>query len=87
MKQPREFVVDEKSNSVCKLKKSLYGLKQSSRQQYKKFDLFMLDVSFDKASRKLMLILNAWKMVVECAYSLFADDMFLASNDKDKVNK
>jgi len=32
MKQPEGFVVDAKENWVCKLKKSLYRLKQSPRQ-------------------------------------------------------
>ncbi|WVZ54780.1 hypothetical protein U9M48_005529 [Paspalum notatum var. saurae] len=41
MDQPEGFVV-RKENLVCKLKKSLYGLKQSPRQWYKKFDSFML---------------------------------------------
>ena len=32
MKQPEGFVVPGKEDYVCKLKKSLYGLKQSPRQ-------------------------------------------------------
>jgi len=32
MSQPMGFKTEEKENIVCKLKKSLYGLKQSPRQ-------------------------------------------------------
>lgn len=37
MEQPVGFVVEGQVHKVCKLKRSLYGLKQSSRRWYFRF--------------------------------------------------
>jgi hypothetical protein len=48
MNQLEGFVIPKKENLVCRLKRSLYGLKQSPRQWYKRFDLFMLSRGFKR---------------------------------------
>ena len=48
MKQLEGYVVKGKKELICKLKKSLYGLKQSPRMWYKKFDTYMLGLGFTR---------------------------------------
>ena len=54
MKQPECFIVEGKGHQVCLLKKSLYGLKQSLRQWYKRFDAFMVTHNYHRSSLTTM---------------------------------
>ena len=42
MEQPEGFVLPRNEKKVCKLVKSLYGLKQTPKQLHEKFDLVIL---------------------------------------------
>ena len=46
MKQPKWFTVKGKKDSVCKLKKPLYGLNKSRRMWYQKFETYILGLGF-----------------------------------------
>lgn len=49
MKQPEGFAVKGKKELVCKLKKSLYGLKQSPRMWYQKLYTYLLGLGFSRS--------------------------------------
>ncbi|KAK4385687.1 Retrovirus-related Pol polyprotein from transposon TNT 1-94 [Sesamum angolense] len=49
MEQPDGFTQPGHEHLVCKLKKSLYGLKQSPRQWYKRFDSYILQIYYKQS--------------------------------------
>lgn len=80
MKQPENFVFGDPKKIVYKLKKSIYGLKQASRQWYYKFHQVVLSFGFEM------------NVVDDCIYHkfsrskfiflvLYVDDILLASNN------
>ena len=84
MDQPIGFVAKGQERKVCKLKQSIYGLKQSSRQWYLRFHrailsngLTMIEEDhyvYTKRSKGSFIIL-----------SLYVDDILLAGNDAEMI--
>jgi hypothetical protein len=73
--------VPGKENFVCKLKKSLYGLKQSPRQWYKKFDSFMIANGFKRSlydSRVYIKFVDASPIYL----LLYVDNMLIVVKSK-----
>jgi hypothetical protein len=63
---------------VCRLKKSLYGLKQSPRQCYKRFDSFMISNGFQRSQYDSCVYLKF--INGSPTYLLFyVDDMLIAA--------
>jgi len=58
MDQSEGFIVLGKEDMVCRLKKSLYDLKQSPRQWYKTFDSFMISQGFNRPDYAVVFIKN-----------------------------
>ena len=86
MTQPIGFEKSGKEHMVCKLKKSIYGLKQASRQWYLKFDMIVTANGFKE------------NVVDQCIYMkvsgssyiflvLYVDDILLASNNSDLLSE
>ena len=48
MVQPENFELGNPKHLVCRLKKSIYGLKQASRQWYRKFDKVISSYGFEE---------------------------------------
>lgn len=85
MKQPEGFVVPRKENHVCRLNKSLYGLKQALRYWYKKFDSFMIGHGYTRSQYDHCVYFQQFDGVY--VYVLFyVDDMVIASCDKYLIN-
>ncbi|KAL6327870.1 hypothetical protein AAG906_026549 [Vitis piasezkii] len=82
MEQPTGFVEVGKEDLVCKLNKSIYGLKQASRQWYLKFDEIITLNGFKEntVDRCIYLRVSGSSYIF---LVLYVDDILLASNDPD----
>jgi hypothetical protein len=65
MAQPKGVVVEGKENLGCRLTKSIYGLKQTSRQWYLKFDEIIRKFGFKKNEED------------NCIYAKFQNEKFI----------
>ena len=80
MAQPKGFVMKEKEHMGCLLKKSIYGLKQASRQWYLKFDGTIRKFGF-KENIEDNCIYAKFKNKKYIFLILYVDDILLASSD------
>ncbi|KAL0537750.1 hypothetical protein IC582_026735 [Cucumis melo] len=85
MAQPKGYEVKGKEDMVCRLHKSLYGLKQSPRQWYIRFVTFILKQGFHRNSYDACVY---WKQSQKGTYIyllLYVDDMILVSKDYAEI--
>ena len=84
MEQPEGFVVQGQENKVCKLVKSLYGLKQALKQWHEKFDHTMLSHGFkiNECDKCVYIKTYANSCVFVC---LYVDDMLIMGTSKDVI--
>lgn len=73
-------------NPVCRLKKSLYGLKQASRQWFLKFSATLISLGFKPShSDHTLFISNVKGRYV--AVLVYVDDIGIASNNDEAVDQ
>ncbi|GJV51083.1 retrovirus-related pol polyprotein from transposon TNT 1-94 [Tanacetum coccineum] len=85
VEQPEGFKVPGREDHVCKLKKSLYGLKQSPRQWYKSFDSFVIGHGYDHYSYDECVYLRKFRDGSFLYLVLYVDDMLIAAPNKDQI--
>ncbi|KAJ7959777.1 Retrotransposon protein, putative, Ty1-copia subclass [Quillaja saponaria] len=80
MIQPEGFKEDGESELVCRLMKSIYGLKQASQQCFLKFDEVITFLGFveNKIDQCIYLKVSGSKFII---LVLYVDDILLASSD------
>jgi hypothetical protein len=85
MLQPKDFQIKGHEEKVYKLKRSLYGFKQSSRQWYLKFHQAILEIGF-----KISLLDHCVYICNEnnkfTILSLYVDDILLTGNCPNMIN-
>ncbi|KAL5740548.1 hypothetical protein ACOSQ2_029728 [Xanthoceras sorbifolium] len=87
MQQPEGFEIEGKKDHVCLLKKLLYGLKQSPRQWYKRFDSFMVGHGYSRSQYDSCVYLRKLKDGSFVYLLLYVDDMLIAAKDMFELNK
>ena len=81
MKQPEGFSPSEGEHLVCKLKKSICGLKQASRQWYLKFHEVVTSFGFEENIMDHCIYQKVGGSKI-CFLVLYVHDILLATNDK-----
>uniref|UniRef100_A0A2N9JA23 Retrovirus-related Pol polyprotein from transposon TNT 1-94 n=1 Tax=Fagus sylvatica TaxID=28930 RepID=A0A2N9JA23_FAGSY len=86
MKQPEGFPSSDGEHLVCKLKKSIYGLKQASRQWYLKFHNVISSFGFVENIMDQCIYQKVSGSKI-CFLVLYVDDILLATNDKGLLHE
>lgn len=84
MEQPSGFVQRGKEHLVCKLKKSLYGLKQASRAWYQKIDASLLSWGFERSTADHSLYF-AQKGPDVMLVLVYVDDLIMLASNMESM--
>uniref|UniRef100_A0A2N9FRN5 CCHC-type domain-containing protein n=1 Tax=Fagus sylvatica TaxID=28930 RepID=A0A2N9FRN5_FAGSY len=87
MEQPEGFKQPGTENLVCRLKKSLYGLKQSPRQWYKRFDSYMIQIGYTRCEYDCCVYVRILEDGSYIFLLLYVDDMLIAAKSMCEVNR
>ena len=72
---------------VCKLEKSLYGLKQSTRQWYNRFDKFMMARGYTRSLFDPCVYFHKLLSGEYIYLLLYIDDMLISSKNRSSIDK
>jgi len=87
MSQSMGFKTAGKENTVGKLKKSLYGLKQSPKQWYKHFDSFIRGKRYTRSQYDPCVYYSKLPGGEYIYLLLYVNDMIIASKSRSAIDK
>ena len=87
MKQPQGYVVKGKERLVCKLKKGLYGLKQSPRVWNQKIDAFFKSLGYVRSEADWCVYVMIDDQGHIAIIVLYVDDMVMTGDATDALMK
>ena len=87
MRQPEGYEEGRQRELDCKLKKSLYGLKQSPWQWNKGFNSIVINLGFMKSYSDACLYYKGHNVEEMVIILIYVDDMLLVSSSKEKIEK
>jgi hypothetical protein len=80
IEQPQGFEVHSRDTHVCRLNKSLYGLKKDPRARYAKIDNYLIRLGFSKSHAEPNLYYKVMKNA-PVILLLYVDDLFLTGEE------
>ena len=91
MEQPEGFTNSDHPEYVCKLSKSLYGLKQSARCWYNTLDSYLKENDYQQSGADSCIYIKTIKSpdgkIKFVILAVFVDDFIPLSNDIEMLNK
>lgn len=84
MDQQVIFVIKGQEHKICKFQRSIYGLKQSSKQRYLRFHQAISNNEF-MMTNKSHCVYTKWSKESFIIISLYVDDMLLVRNSKELI--
>lgn len=79
IKQSPKYIVQEK-NATCKIKKVIYGFKQSSRARFKKFSIVIASIGFQHYHYDHSVFSRHTHSDI-ILFAIYADDILLNGSD------
>jgi Reverse transcriptase (RNA-dependent DNA polymerase) len=86
MEIPPNFANEQLKGKVCRLKRSLYGLKQSSRAWFDRFSMTMKKLGYQQSNIDHTIFIQ-WKGEKICILVVYVDDIVLMGNDPVEMKR
>ena len=87
MVQPPSFVAQGESDLVCKLRRSLYGMKQSSRAWFSRFSSVVQEFDMIRSATDHSVFYHHSSIGQFIYLIVYVDDIIITGSDHDGIQK